>query len=193
MYVIMQKSSITYCVWHAMYPTRQALRLNVGFLLNQPVGSSRDFSFDLPEVFLEPDLRLENIYGTVRLTRTAQGILLQADMQAGYPSECARCLTGIDLSLQTEFTELYAFTQRNVSESGLILPEEGIIDMAPLLREYLILSIPINPLCSVDCAGLCPVCGESLTENPHTHAEESVDPRMDQLRSLLDQAEEREL
>ena len=168
-----------------MNPTRQALRLNVGFLLNQPVGSSREFSFDLPTVFLEPDLALNDILGTTHLTRTAQGILLQVRMQASLPAECARCLTPIDHTLKTEFTELYAFNARSVSESGLILPEEGIIDLAPILREYMFLEVPINPLCREDCAGLCPVCGESLTENPHSHAKDTTDPRLDQLKSLL--------
>jgi uncharacterized protein len=175
-----------------MNPTRQALRLNVGFLLNQPVGSSREFFFDLPEVFLEPDLQLENLTGTSRLTRTAQGILLQARMKANLSTECARCLTGVDLLLETEFTELYAFTLRSVSEAGLILPEDGIIDLAPVLREYMILEVPINPLCREDCAGLCPVCGESLTENPHSHDLEGTDPRLEQLKALLDEMEGRE-
>lgn len=173
-----------------MNPTRQALRLNVGFLLNQPVGSSREFSFDLPEVFLEPDLALKNVAGTTRLTRTAQGILLQVKMHANLPAECVRCLSPIEQTLETEFSELFAFTARSVSESGLILPEDGIIDLAPLLREYMYLEIPINPLCREDCAGLCPVCGENLNDNPHEHPVEITDPRLEQLKALLDEEDQ---
>lgn len=187
MYVIMQKVKVKILAKDlAMNPTRQALRLNVGFLINQPVGTSREFSFDLPEVFLEPDLALNYISGTTRLTRTAQGILLQARLQASLPAECVRCLTPIVDTLKTEFSELFAFTARSVSESGLILPEDGIIDLAPLLREYMFLELPINPLCRIDCAGLCPVCGDNLNDNPHDHEEENTDPRLEQLKTLLD-------
>jgi uncharacterized protein len=54
------------------------------------------------------------------------------------------------------------------------------------------LEVPINPLCKEDCAGLCPVCGENLNENPHDHAEENSDPRLEQLKALLDDEENTE-
>jgi uncharacterized protein len=191
MYVIMQKVKVKILAKDfAMNPTRQALRLNVGFLINQPVGTSREFLFDLPEVFLEPDLALEHISGNTRLTRTAQGILLQAKLEAKLPAECVRCLTPIEHILKTEFAELYAFTARSVSESGLILPEDGIIDLASLLREYMFLELPINPLCREDCVGLCSVCGENLNDNPHDHEVENTDPRLEQLKALLDKEDQ---
>ena len=54
-------------------------------------------------------------------------------------------------------------------ESGLILPEDGHIDLEPLIREYLTLEIPIQPLCKPDCKGLCVECGENLNERLCEH------------------------
>ena len=160
--------------------------LNVGFIVHQTIGYFRDFDFDFPEVHLQPDLDLKDLTGTVRVTRTAQGLLVQARMHAKVMLECVRCLNDCWQPLDIEFTDLYAFTKKTVAESGLILPEEGKIDLGPAIRDEMWLSVPIGPLCSPDCLGLCPVCGANLNENAHTHEDESIDPRLEILKSLLE-------
>jgi uncharacterized protein len=161
--------------------------LNVGFIVGQSAGYSREFTFDLAQVFLPPDLPLQNLSSICKVTRTPQGILVQVKMQAEFTLECARCLTDYPQVLNIEFTELYAFSQRFVTESGLLMPESGRIDLEPLVREYMLLEIPINPQCRPDCAGLCPFCGENLNDDPHTHKEEPGDPRLSMLKSLIDE------
>lgn len=141
---------------------RHLLRLNVGFIIGQPIGYSRDFDFDYPHLHLPPEMDLYEFKGLSRVGRTQQGLILQAKFQCNIKTECVRCLTETIVPLQTEFDELYAFTVRSVSESGLILPEDGHIDLEPLIREYLTLEIPIQPLCKPDCKGLCVECGENL-------------------------------
>lgn len=165
--------------------SRHALRLNVGFIVGLPVGSSREFLFDFPSLHLPPDLDLSQLSGSARVTRTPQGLYLQVKMQAVVQTECVRCLDGIQLPLRVDFADLFAFTSRTVSESGLILPEDGYIDLAPMVREYMLLEIPINPLCTPDCKGLCAICGENLNESPHNHNEEVIDPRLAILKNLL--------
>jgi uncharacterized protein len=162
------------------------LRLNVGFVVAQSAGFSRDFPFDLPQINVPPDLRLNNLIGAVRVTRTPQGILVQVDIQTLIDLECVRCLTDFQQTLKIDFTELYAFSPRYVTDSGLIMPETGVIDLAPVLREYILLEIPISPLCRLDCKGLCPICGNNLNESTCTHEDDSGDPRLASLKSLLD-------
>lgn len=168
-----------------MNNSRNLLRLNVGFLINQAVGSSRDFPLEIPNIRFDQDLELNNLSGTARVTRTAQGLLVQAKMHAEQPTECVRCLTEFVQGLGADFTELYAFNRKSITDSGLLLPEDGHIDLAPLVREYMLLDVPIKPLCSPDCKGLCPVCGENLNETQCGHLPESVDPRLEVLKSLL--------
>ncbi|MFZ0533246.1 MAG: DUF177 domain-containing protein [Anaerolineales bacterium] len=162
------------------------LRLNVGFVVAQSAGFSRDFPFDLPQINVPPDLRLNNLIGAVRVTRTPQGILVQVDIQTLIDLECVRCLTDFQQTLKIDFTELYAFSPRYVTDSGLIMPETGVIDLAPVLREYILLEIPISPLCRLDCKGLCPICGNNLNESTCTHEDDSGDPRLASLKSLMD-------
>jgi uncharacterized protein len=170
-----------------VHQSNNLLRLNVGFLIGQTVGYSRDFLFDTPKIHIQPDLDLGDLSGLARITRTAQGLLVQVKMRAALQSECVRCLNAFDLPLAIEFAELYAFSHQSVTESGLILPEDAHIDLAPLVREYMFLEVPISPLCKPDCKGLCPVCGENLNEVSCDHHNETIDSRLSALKSLLDQ------
>jgi uncharacterized protein len=166
--------------------TRTSLRLNVGFIRHQSVGYSRDFPIDLPYVFLKPDLKLYNLVGNALVTRTAHGLLLQAKLHAQISAECVRCLNSLSQPLEAELTELYAFTPNSATESGLLLPETGIIDIGPIVREEMLLAIPINPICDSACKGLCPICGENLNETACNHKVETLDPRLSVLKTLLD-------
>ncbi len=154
------------------YP-RNPLRFNVGFLLNQAIGYNRDIHFEYPDIFLKPDLELSNFSGVARVSRTPQGILVQGDFQATAPAECVRCLKDFSQPLHTTFSELYAFDQRSTTETDLILPEDGNIDLEPIVREALLIEFPISPICREDCKGLCPVCGQNLNEelSEHHHSE----------------------
>ena len=152
---------------------RNPLLLNVGFIIHETIGYSRDFPIDFDSISIPPDTKLSQLSGLVRVTRTAQGLLVQVKMQAYLPAECVRCLTEFAQLLQIDFTDLYAFTPDSVTESGLILPDTGKIDLAPIVRDEMLLAIPISPLCRSDCKGLCPVCGENLNDisGVHEHIE----------------------
>ena len=171
-----------------MSDSRDFLRLNVGFIIHQTVGYSRDFPLEIPSIRLLPDLDLQDLAGVVRVTRTTQGLLLQVRMRAYTPAECVRCLKRFSQALSIDFTDLYAFSPDSVTESGLLLPENGKIDLTPVVREEMMLAMPINPVCNPDCKGLCPICGNNLNEAICKHEDDSADPRLDTLRSLIDSA-----
>lgn len=167
--------------------SRDLLRLNVGFIVHQTVGYSRNFRFKIPSIRLSPDLDLSILSGVARVTRTSQGLLLQVKMRAFIVVECARCLTRFSQELNIDFTDLYAFSPDSVTDSGLLLPDTGKIDLEPVLREEMTLAMPINPVCNSDCKGLCPICGNDLNQTTCNHEDNLIDPRLDTLRSLLDQ------
>ena len=107
-----------------MANSHHLLRLNVGFIVNQPIGYNRDFHFDFSNLHLAPDLDLTTFHGIARIGHTPQGLLVIGKFTATTPTQCVRCLVDLELKLQIEFSELYAFSPRSVSESGLILPED---------------------------------------------------------------------
>ena len=167
-----------------MTTLRHPLRLNVGFLISASIGSYRDFDFEYETIQLGDDLTLQAFKGICRFSRTPQGLVLQGDFQADTELECVRCLDIFNHTLKWTVTELYAFEKKNITESGLLVPEDGQIDLEPLLREYALLEFPISPLHSPDCKGLCPVCGENLNKTDCGHRPEADSP-FSALKDLL--------
>jgi uncharacterized protein len=147
------------------------LRINIGILLNQIVGYSRDFHFEIPELELPPELVVKDFKGLARISRTPQGLLVKGEFSATIELECVRCLEKYPQPLNAVFDELYAFSDRTATDSGLILPNDGYIDLQPLVREYLLIEIPIRPLCKPDCLGLCTVCGANKNYSLCSHEE----------------------
>jgi uncharacterized protein len=163
---------------------RKPFRINVGFIIHEEVGYSHEIPFDIDKVKIE-DLELENLTGSVTIDRTPQGLFVQGKFSADTILECVRCLKEFTYPLQWQFSELYAFRQKDVSESGLMLPEDAHIDLAPLLREYALLEIPIKPLHDPDCKGLCIECGQDLNIKDCGHSQETDDSPFADLKKLL--------
>jgi len=165
---------------------RHPLRINVGFLLHQGVGFSRDFDFDLPSVQVGSDLEVAGLKGSLRLTRAAQGLYAQGRLRAQRTRvECVRCLTEFDQRLEMEVADLFVYAPAQASDPLLSVPETGILDLGPLVREYLLLNVPLQPVCRTDCRGLCPECGNNLNEAICKHPTAGIDPRLSGLKSLL--------
>lgn len=163
---------------------RKPFRINVGFIIHEEVGYSHEIPFDLPKVKIE-DLELQNLQGSVTIGRTPQGLVVQGKFSADTVLECVRCLKEFTYPLEWEFTELYAFTKKSVSESELLVPEDAQLDLAPLIREYALLEIPIKPLHDPDCKGLCIECGQDLNIKDCGHSQDQNDSPFADLKKLL--------
>lgn len=164
---------------------KKPFRFNVGFIASEEVGYVHQFPFDFDKIQLADDLELQNFHGAAQISRTPQGLLALGDFSGEAELECVRCLTHFWQPLHWDFTELYAFTKKSVTDSGLLLPDDAHIDLQPILREYALLEIPIKPLCREDCKGLCPVCGENLNERDCGHRPAPDDSPFSKLKDLL--------
>jgi len=164
---------------------RKPFRLNVGFLVNQDAGYHHEFPFEFDNITVGDDFSLRDLTGLVTMGRTPQGLVVQGDFSGETTLQCARCLTAYEHVLQWDLTELYAFDDRSVTDSGLIVPDDAHIDLAPLVREYALLEVPINPICKPDCRGLCPQCGENLNDKECGHRPQPADSPFAVLKKLL--------
>lgn len=149
--------------------SKYPLRINVGFIINQPVGTFRTLEFETEKLELETESVFEQFKGTARVNRVAQGVLIQGDFQADVMVDCVRCLEGFLQPLHAEFDEFYAFREEDADETGQLLPENAFIDLGPVVREYLLLEMPISPQCKQDCKGLCDICGANLNHEGCEH------------------------
>lgn len=158
-------------------------------MLQQPVGSSRILPYEYGPVLLGDDLNLEKLNGQSDVSRNPQGLVIKTTLSTIIQSECGRCLIPLSLPITTEFTELFVYSRKDHSEDDLVLPDDGIVDLGPIARENLLLEVPINAVCRSDCKGLCATCGQNLNEEDCGHRQDSTDPRMEALRSLLNDSQ----
>jgi len=138
-------------------------------MLNEPTGSHRDLNFDVDEITLYSELELSHLKGQVRINRTPQGLLLEAEFQALVVGQCGRCLEDYQQPLETEFKELFAYHTRHTRDSEFFVPEDGHINLSPLVYQNMILAMPIKMLCRPECKGLCIICGTNLNQSACEH------------------------
>lgn len=149
---------------------KYSLRTNIGFFLNKPIGYSRNFEVNFPEIFIEPDLLARNLIGHYSFSRTSEGLLLQADLEADIDGQCSRCLEPMQVHIHTNFEELYVFELRMIEElDEELVPKDGYIDLGIPFRDYILLELPITSLCKPDCKGICLECGQNLNTRPCEH------------------------
>lgn len=149
--------------------TTRPFRINIGFLINQPAGFLRDIPFEFDRLVMDDGIEFVELSGLIKLARTQNGLRSLVDFSARQMVECGRCLEEFMLPLHTEFEEIFTFHNRPLSEDEQVIPEDGNIDFEPLIRDYLLLEMPINPVCKIDCKGLCIVCGQNLNEKDCVH------------------------
>lgn len=134
---------------------------------------------------LGDDLAVAALEGAIRLTRTGEGLYLQGSLQALTTATCNRCLVEFEQPLAARLGDLLVYPPGSQPDPLLSVPETGMLDLAPLLREYLLLDIPSQPLCRPDCKGLCAECGNNLNASSCEHPESEIDARLASLSSLL--------
>jgi len=121
---------------------------------------------------LDLDLRLESVI---------EGVLVSGTVTAPIEGECARCLGPVTGEVVTDVQELFAYpdsvTEETTSEDEVSRLDGDYLDLEPVVRDAVVLALPLVPLCREDCRGLCATCGERLDELPPGHAHDQVDPR----------------
>jgi uncharacterized protein len=99
----------------------------------------------------------------VGLEAIPEGVVADGQVSAHWHAECRRCLTGVNGQVDVGFRELFE-RQPKEGETYPLGHEE--IDLDPLIREALLLALPLAPLCQAGCRGICPTCGADLNEGP---------------------------
>lgn len=170
-------------------------RLNVASLLLEPVGSTREIRVSLPRLDLGDGLVAVDIVAQAGLVRLKGQILVTADVTGTVPLECVTCLAEYDQPIRESFSESFHQTVdvrtgsdlnkprerlligTDEEESGFVIDDNHEIDLAEALRQWIVLSIPMQPSCGPDCPG-------PLLRS--TEPDQTGDSRFAGLASLLD-------
>ncbi len=119
------------------------------------------------------------------VSRPSGGYALRLDFPIHLEGPCMRCLEPGSLDLEIEAREVdQAATEDEELRSPYVVEDE--LEIGRWAHDAVILALPARFLCRPDCAGLCPVCGESLNDTDptdHDH-EQAADPRWSALKNL---------
>ena len=169
-----------------MQNPKHPFRINVGFIVHEEVGYNHQFPFEFENIFLGEELELKDFSGTIEVGKTAQGLVATGDFEGKTTLECVRCLNDFTYTLNWSITELFAFKSELVNDDDVLpLPDSAQIDFDPILREYALLEVPIKPLHSPDCKGLCLECGQDLNVEDCGHTDTGEDSPFSTLKNLL--------
>lgn len=129
----------------------------------------------------------------VELTSLSDGVLSRVTGEVPTTAQCSRCLDTVGDTIFLDETQMFFFPEKLAAakedagedaEDVLAVSEENEIDLEPLLRDNLVLSMTSLPLCEPDCQGLCPGCGQRWDTLPPDHVHEVIDPRWAALGDL---------
>jgi len=116
-----------------------------------------------------------------RLESLHDGILVSGDVATVAEGECVRCLVEVIVPVEVEFQEVFAYS---VDEAFDYTVHDDHVDLEPIVRDAVVLSLPFQPVCQEDCLGLCSQCGVRLLDSPGHEHEAPVDPRWAALAGL---------
>lgn len=176
------------------YLNKRLLRLQVGFLLSAGPGACRSFPLHIPQrLQVHEDLFVESLAGELVLTRAKDGILLQGKLEICHLRDCDRCLEPFEHRFALEIAELFALPS-HMDKSAFRIDGNSEIDLAPLLREEVLIEASYRAVCRDNCRGLSAETGDKLgAESGRAAARRAqaeagaIDPRMAVLKQLLAQ------
>jgi uncharacterized protein len=121
------------------------------------------------------------------ITRASTGTLFQLKFATRLHGPCYRCLGDAVLEIAIDAREYQATNPQESDELRTPYLEDDNLNLTAWSHDAVALALPDKILCRPDCAGLCPVCGKNLNDEPHVHDEEETDSRWAALEALREQ------
>lgn len=133
---------------------------------------------DIGGRFLEPvdvELIIEN---------TGKVFIGRGQISTTIALTCGRCLEEFKFAITTDLTLTASETSAYGENEELIVLENSQAEIMPRIEEEIFSLIPLNPLCSEECKGLCPLCGVNRNLTVCSCAKNDIDPRWEKLKQL---------
>jgi uncharacterized protein len=131
--------------------------------------------------------------------KVLQDIRLKGDLSTRLQLNCARCLEPVTQDVARSFDLLYRPQGSDAGHAELSVTDAEAeigyytgqgIELNDVVREQILLAVPLRVLCTEQCKGLCPHCGKNLNEGHCSCAEPLEDPRWAALKDIRKRLEE---
>src|SRR5574337_792058 len=139
-------------------------------------------------------LSLAPVEASFHLEREVNGILVSGTFSTTAVVLCSRCSEPVSVPVSDSFAIQYTAASElfdaeevelSAAEMDADVMQDDRLDLTKLLRESVLLNLPLQPLCRAECRGLCPHCGINLNENSCRCDVREGDPRLAPLQHLL--------
>jgi len=164
---------------------RNDTAVNVVVLLKDQVGAFRNYRISLDEFPLDADLDARKIEGRFRLVRLSDEIIAKVQVRGVVELECQRCLRRYDEPFAAAFDEEFRISI-NLATGGDVaagddderfaINDNHELDIAEPLRQEILVSLPMRPVCGDDCPG---------PDRLETDTDDDTDERFAELAKLL--------
>jgi uncharacterized protein len=155
-------------------------------------GEVRRETYDVEvEPFMLGGLRYEATSATIpielEISQASGALVLDLRFDARLSGGCMRCLGHAEVARSVRAREFHHFDAPPADELRSEYVVDGHLLLSAWARDAFALELPEQILCREDCAGLCPVCGKDLNDEPHEHVDRQPDPRWAALGQLRDE------
>ena len=145
------------------------------------IGGRKNVSLELefPDLeFVDRDIKIkDSVQLDLEIYNTRDSFVVKGTLEAELILSCSRCLQKYSSEIKLDISE-------DVLKSEMEDEEELYLD--DIVKDNIILSLPMKPLCSEDCKGICPNCGQDLNEGECDCEVENLDPRLAKLKDFYD-------
>ena len=162
-------------------------------LLSEIPDEGLDLAFE--ESLSSEALKLRSPVGTsLRVTKVGAEVLAEGTMTTSIELQCSRCLKSFLKDLDVHINVVYHPVEELKGEDKHEIKDDELdmgfyrgdeLDVQDLLMEQLLLNVPMKPLCSETCRGICPSCGADLNDSTCACERKGTDPRLEVLKKLL--------
>jgi uncharacterized protein len=154
-------------------------------------GEVRTQTLDVElEPFVLGGQRYEAVPATIpvelQLSQASGATVFDMRLDIHLSGPCMRCLGFAEVARHVGAREFHDFDAPPSDELHSDYVVDDHLQLSAWARDAVALELPEQILCREDCAGLCPVCGKDLNEEPHEHLERLPDPRWEALEELRD-------
>jgi uncharacterized protein len=172
-----------------VFDTRELSRRPGAMLEMQRTVPAPDDLGDIDLIAVPPGQPIEL---ELRLESVMEGVLVTGSAHATATGACVRCLDPMTREVRGHFQELFAYPDRATHHHEVATEDDDdevyelvgdLFDLEPVLRDAMVPAMPFQPVCRVDCPGLCSECGAHLAEDP-THHHDQLDPRWAALQNM---------
>ena len=158
-----------------------------GYVLNSEIPKA-DFYFE------DDDVKLyEPVYITITIRKSSKELFIKGKVKTCLELECSRCLENFLFYVNEQFEAYYIHKDQKSDKEEMELKKDDMdvsffegdsIDLTDVIREQILLTVPMTPVCKSSCRGLCSNCGQNLNQGKCACRSYSTDSRWSALSKL---------